>query len=190
MLALWIILGILGILIVVLVIWGISTYNSLIRLRTNVEEGFSTMDVYLKKRFDLVPNLVAVVKQYAKHEQDTLTKVIEARSKIASAGTDDEKVEGEVQLTKALKTLFSVAEAYPELKADSQFINLQNQLTSLEREIADARKYYNGTVKVYNVRIQVFPSVIIARMFKFEKKKMFEVDDVAERKAVKVDFGN
>ena len=176
------------VLVVLIVLWEISTYNSLVRLRTQVEEGYSTMDVYLKKRFDLIPNLVATVKGYAKHEAETLEKVIAARNAAYSAGDKEGIAQAEGQLTSTLKTLFAVAESYPDLKANTNFIDLQNSLKGIEDDIANARKYYNGTVKTYNTKIQLFPTSIIAGFGHFEKFPFFEVSDSAERENVKVEF--
>jgi len=189
MLAVYIILGILLFGAVVLVLWGISVYNSLITMRNNVDEGFSTMDVYLKKRYDLIPNLVETVKGYAKHESETFENVVKARNLAMGSTNMEEKMANEKALTKELKTFLNVVvEQYPTLKADQNFIDLQNSLTNIETEIANSRKYYNGAVKVYNVKREVFPSSIIANMYKFEKKPLFEVESSEERKAVKVQF--
>lgn len=183
------ILGVVILLAVILVSWIISTYNTFIKMRNNVEEAFSTMDVYLKKRYDLVPNLVETVKGYAKHESETLEKVIQARNLALGSKTPEEKIKNEQELTSALKTLFNVvAEQYPELKANTNFIDLQNQLKLLENEIANSRKYYNGIVKGYNTKREVFPSNLIAKWFKFEKSPLYEVDSEEERKNVKVQF--
>lgn len=173
---------------VLIVIWLIGTYNSLIRLRTQVEEGFSTMDVYLKKRFDLVPNLVATVKGYAAHEAETLEKVIAARNSAYASGNQDEILKSEGQLTNALKSIFALAESYPNLKANENFMSLQNDLNILEADIANSRKYYNGTVKIYNTKIQLFPTNIVAGMFHFTRFAFFEVSNEAERENVKVEF--
>lgn len=176
------------ILIVATVAWIISTYNAFIKLRNNVEEGFSTMDVYMKKRYDLIPNLVETVKGYAKHEEETLTKVIQARNMAMNSASPEEKMQNDNALTGTLKTLFAVSENYPQLQANQNFMDLQNQLKSLETEIATSRKYYNGVVKVYENKREVFPSNLIAKWFKFEEKPFYEVDNEEERKAVKVQF--
>jgi len=146
------------------------------------------MDVYLKKRYDLVPNLVETVKGYAKHESETFEKIVKARSMIGSASTVEERAEGENQLTGALKSLFAVAEAYPELQANQNFMDLQGQLQTLESEIAESRKYYNATVKSHNNKVEMFPSNLIATIFHFERKPMFEVNSAEERQNVKVQF--
>lgn len=184
-----IILVVLAVIVIVLVIWAISVYNSLITMRNNVDEGFSTMDVYLKKRYDLIPNLVETVKAYAKHESETLEKVVKARNLAMGATSVEEKMANENALTKELKNFLNVVvEQYPTLKADQNFIDLQNSLKNIETEIANSRKYYNGAVKVYNVKREIFPSNVIAKMYKFEKRPLFEVESQEERKAVKVQF--
>lgn len=178
------------IIVVVLVIiglWIAGTYNKLVRKRNNAKEGFSTMDVYLKKRFDMIPNLVETVKGYATHEKETLEAVMKARSQVASAGTIDQKVENENMLTGALGRLFAVAENYPDLKANQNFLNLQEQLRSVEQDIANARKFYNGTVKDLNNSIEQFPSNIVAGIFHFEKMPMFEINEES-RQNVQVKF--
>lgn len=171
-----------------LVIWFIATYNTFIRMRNNIDEAFSTMDVYMKKRYDLIPNLVETVKGYAKHEKETLEKVMAARYGAMNSATTEQKLENENILQGALKSLFAVAENYPNLKADANFRELQDTLKTLEDEIANSRKFYNGNVKVYNTKREVFPSNIVANIFKFEKRPLFEVDSAEERKAVKVSF--
>ena len=180
--------GVLALLLIILMIWIISTYNSFVRLKNNIEEAFSTMDVYLKKRYDLIPNLVETVRGYAKHEKETLEKVIAARNACAQAGNMEDKLASEKNLSSVLKQLAVVIEKYPELKADKNFTDLQNTLKQLENEIASSRKYFNGVTKTYNTKREVFPSNIIARWFKFDKKPLFEVDNARERKNVKVEF--
>ena len=176
------------IIIAVLVIWPISAYNGFIRSRNNIDEAFSTMDVYLKKRFDLIPNLVESVKGYATHEKDTLQAVVSARSQVESAGTDAERLQAEGELTGTLRSLFAVAESYPDLKANQSFLDLQNQLKAVEEDIANSRKYYNGCVKAFNNKCQTFPSSILAGIFHFEPRTMFEVSSEEERENVKVEF--
>ena len=170
-----------------IVVWAITTRNSLVALQNNVEEGFSTVDVYLKKRWDLIPNLVETVKGYASHEKETFAQVIEARNKAMSAGSAEEKIAAENALSGTLKSLFALSEAYPELKASQQFSMLQNQLTSIENDIAQHRKYYNATVKQFNNKIMFFPSNIIAKAMKLTKKPYFEADS-SERQNVQVKF--
>ena len=180
----WIIIAI----IIVLAIAFVGMYNSFIKLKNSCEEAFSTMDVYMKKRFDLIPNLVETVKGYAAHEKETLEKVMAARNGIQSAATVEEKMAQENVLTGTLKSLFAVAEAYPDLKANTNFLDLQNQLQSVEEDIANSRKYYNAVVKQFNTKCEMFPSNIIASMFHFERKPLFEVDSAEERKNVEVKF--
>lgn len=176
------------IVIAVIVVAVIGMYNGFIKLKNNCEEAFATMDVYLKKRYDLIPNLVETVKGYAAHEKETLTKVIEARNMAQGAATVEDKIAGENQLQGTLKSLFAIAENYPDLKANQNFLDLQNQLKKVEEDIANSRKYYNAVVKQFNVKCEAFPSNIIAGIFKFEKKAMFEVDAAEERQNVKVSF--
>ena len=180
----WIAGGVLA----VIIIWIIAAYNGFVKLKNAIEEAFSTMDVYLKKRYDLIPNLVETVKGYAKHEKETLESVIQARNMAVNAKNMEEKLAGENMLTGTLKSLFAVAENYPNLKANENFMDLQDQLKRLEDEIASSRKYYNAVVKTYNTRREIFPNVIIAKMFKFEKKPLFEVSAEEERENVKVEF--
>ncbi len=179
---------IIGGVVVIIIIWAIAAYNGFIRLKHSIEEAFSTMDVYLKKRYDLIPNLVETVKGYAAHEKETLESVISARNMAASATSLDDKVEKENILQGALKSLFAIAEAYPDLKANTNFLDLQGQLSRIEDEIANSRKYYNAVVKEYNIRREAFPSVIIAGIFGFGAKPMFEVGSEQERENVKVRF--
>ena len=177
-----------GVLVLLIIVYYWATNNTLIKKKNDAEEAFATMDVYLKKRYDLVPNLVETVKGYAKHEKDTLTNIIEMRNKAVSAQTIDEKVKAENNLAAGLKTIFALAENYPQLKADTNFYNLQNQLMALENDIANSRKYYNAVVKSFNNTIQIFPNSIIARAQNYKKMSMFVVDDEAERKNVQVKF--
>ena len=176
------------VIVVIIAIWAITGYNGFIKGKNSVEESFSTMDVYLKKRYDLITNLVETVKGYAKHESETLEKVVAARNMAQSAGTIEEKIAGENALTGTLKSLFAVAESYPDLKANANFMDLQNQLKSVENDIANARKYYNAVVKQFNNRCEMFPSNILAGIFHFTRKPMFEVDSAEERKNVEVKF--
>lgn len=174
--------------LVVVVLWGISTYNSFISLKNKVEEAFSTMDVYLKKRYDLIPNLVETVKGYAKHESETLTQVIGARNKAANAASVSEKMAAEKELNQSMIHLYAVSEQYPDLKANQNFISLHNDLKTMEGEITNARKYYNGVVRKFNTKCETIPSNIIASLAHFEKQPLFEVDAPEERKNVKVSF--
>ena len=177
----------LGIVLLILA-WIAGTYNSLVNLRNRAKEAFSTMDVYLKKRWDLVPNLVETVKGYAKHESETLEKVISLRNVAYSDLSEDQKIETNKQLSQGLSKIMAVAESYPDLKANSTFLSLQTELSKIENDIANSRKYYNGIVRKLNTKIEMFPSNIIAGMFKFETQKMFEVSSEEERENVKVQF--
>ena len=157
-------------------------------LNAQSEESFSTIDVYLKKRYDLIPNIVETVKGYAKHESETFIKVTEARSKAVSANTPEEKAAADAQMTQAIRNFNMVMEAYPELKANTSFLDLQQQLKSIEGELSQARKYYNATVKVFNVKLGSFPSSIVGKRMKLTKKPFFEVAVPEERENVKVQF--
>lgn len=168
-------------------LYGVAAYNSFVRLRNSVEEAFSTMDVYLKKRTDLVPNLVEVVKGYASHEKETLNMVVEARNKVLATSSSQERTDGEQGLSQALGKLFALSESYPELKADTQFLELQKQLKQIEDDISQARKYYNGVVKEMNTRVESFPSNILAGIFHFEKEPFFIIDE-EQRGPVQVQF--
>lgn len=176
-----------ALLAIIFLIYYVSCYNSLQRLKNLVDEGWATIDVQLKKRYDLIPNLVETVKGYAKHESSTLEAVIRARN-IAMGATGEDKIAAENALSGTLKTLFSVTEAYPDLKADANFRDLQHELKAVEGEIASARRYYNGTVKEMNTKIDVFPSNFVAKRMRLEKRKYFELEDESERKAPKVQF--
>lgn len=175
-------------LVVVIIFYLITTYNSFIGSRNRVEEAFSTMDVYLIKRSDLIPNLVETVKGYAKHEKETLENVIKARNMAISASNTNDKIKAEGEVSGMLSRLFALAESYPDLKANTNFQDLMAQLKAIEEDIANARKYYNGVVRNYNTDIEVFPANLIANMFKFMKKPLFEVEEESQRKNVKVEF--
>ncbi len=153
-----------------------------------MEEAFSTIDVFLKKRYDLIPNLVATVKGYAAHEKDTLTQVIDARAKAIGSTNIADKIKSEGELTQALSRLMVLTENYPQLKADTQFLNLQQQLTGLEGEISQSRRYYNGTVKNYNTLIATFPSMFVARIANFAPAQFFNIEDGQQRNPVAVQF--
>ena len=181
---LWIIL----IIVVLLILFIISVYNSLVTLRQRVKNAFGQMDVQLQRRFDLIPNLVETVKGYMTHESDTLAKVTELRTAWASAKTVDEKAKLDNELSNTLKTIMAVAEAYPVLKANQNFESLQNELTETEDKISYSRQFYNDTVTRYNTKLELFPSNIIASMFHFTAESLFEVDSAEARKNVKVDF--
>lgn len=174
--------------VIAIVAWYINCYNTFIRLKNNYEEAFSTMDVQMQKRYDLIPNLVETVKGYAKHEKETLSAVIEARNLAKSAVGVEDKAKAEAAFSGSIRNLFAIAENYPELKANTNFIDLQNQLKVVETEIASSRKYYNACVKAFNVKVEVFPSNLVARAKNFVKAPLFEIEDKEARKAVKVQF--
>ena len=177
---------IIGTIVIVLVMFGILTYNSLVESRNMVKEAFATMDVYLKKRWDLVPNLVETVKGYSKHESETLEKVIEARGNYTQMSRQ-ETVDSDNIIKGEVAKLIALSESYPDLKANQNFVDLSRQLVKLEDDIENSRKYYNGTVKNYNLKVLTIPTNIIASMFGFKEEKMFEAVD-AERENVKVSF--
>lgn len=181
------VLTILGILLLI-VLWFVAMYNGLVRLRLKTDEAFSTMDVYLKKRFDLIPNLVEVVKGYAKHEKETFENITKARAAVGGATSDEEKIKAEGELSGAISRLLMVTENYPELKANTNFSELQGSLKEIEQEIASSRKYYNGVCGAYNAKTLSIPTNIVASMFGFKQKPFFEVSDVMERENVKVQF--
>ena len=174
--------------IALIVLWGIGAYNGLVSERNKVDEAFAGMDVFLKKRYDLIPNLVETVKGYAKHEKETLEAVISARSRAMSSSTPEEKMEAESNLSGALGRLMVLTEAYPDLKANANFMDMQDSLKVMEGEIASVRTRYNSVVKVYNTKVESVPTNIIAGLFKFEKRPMFEVSNQVERENVKVQF--
>ena len=162
-------------------LWLMSTYNRLVRLKNLNAEGWSGIDVQLKRRFDLIPNLVESVKGYASHEKETFQSVTEARSMINNAGDDPEaRMKAENALSGALRSLFAVAENYPELKANENFMHLQNELSSIENEIQMSRRYYNGTARNLNTAIQTFPAVLVARHFGFREALYFEAEEEAK----------
>ncbi len=173
----------------VILFYVIGVYNGLIKKRVRCEEGWSDIDVQLKRRYNLIPNLVETVKGYAKHEKETFENVTKARTAaMNNNGTPGEQAQTENMLAGALKSLFAVAENYPKLQANQNFLDLQQQLADTEDKIQASRRFYNGTVRDFNTAIQVFPKNIIAGMFHFEKREFFEIEDEEERKNVKVDF--
>lgn len=174
-------------LIALVVFWAISIYNRLIRMYNLKNEAWSGIDVQLKRRFDLVPNLIEAVKGYAAHEKEVFMRVTEARAAVSRSQTVAERAEAENMLTGALKSLFAVAENYPTLQASTNFLQLQEQLASLENDIQMSRRYYNGAARDYNIAIATFPAVLIARRFGYEKADYFEAAE-EERAAPKVAF--
>lgn len=176
--------------VLLLIIFGvyIGMRNSLVALKNGCEEAWSSVDIYLKKRYDLIPNLVETVKGYTKHEGETLEKVIAARNAAAAATGADEKIKADKTLSGTLRQLFSLKESYPELKANSQFLSLQTQLQQIEAELSQARKFYNGKCKAFNIKIEQFPSNLVANGMHLTKMTYFELDSEEERKNVKVSF--
>lgn len=178
---------ILIIVLVLLVLWVISTYNKLIALRNRVKDQWAQIDVQLKRRFDLIPNLVETVKGYTKHESETLEAVIKARNTYVTAGTPEAQMKADGELTQAISKLFALTESYPDLKANTNFQHLQEELTQTESKIASARQFYNDTVMLYNNKVSMVPSNIIASLFKFNKEAFFEANET-ERQNVSVKF--
>lgn|SRR5699024_10506012 len=172
--------------IVLILLFTIMTYNSFVRLRNWVKEAWAQIDVQLKRRHDLIPNLVNTVKGYAAHEKETFEKVVEARNKLLS-GSPQDRIDADGELEGALKSIFALSEAYPELKANENFIQLQEELTTTENKVAYSRQLYNKTVAEYNIKVDSFPSLIIARLFNFNKESQL-VTPEAEREAPTVSF--
>lgn len=181
-------LAVIGIIILLLVVWLVTSYNGFIKLRNKSEEAFSAMDVSLKKRYDLIPNFVETVKGYAKHESSTLEAVIKARNQAISSTTPEQKIASDNALSGTLKSLFALTESYPDLKSNQNFLNLQEQLARIEEEIAGSRRYYNAVVNKYNTKTEMFPGNLLAGLFGFQRKPLYEVNSEAERENVKVSF--
>ena len=181
----WIILGI----VVVLIIAVIGMYNSLVQSKIKVDNAWSQIDVQLQRRFDLIPNFVETVKGYMTHEKETFEKIASLRTSWANANSVSEKAELDNQLSTTLKTIMAVSENYPELKANQNFSELSEELRNTENKISFSRQFYNDTVTMYNQKLQIFPSNIIANMFNFTPRELFTVDNAEARKNVKVDFG-
>ena len=180
---LYIIIGV----IVIILLYVLITYNGLVKSNNLVKEAFSTMDVYLKKRWDLIPNLVEVVKAYAKYEKEIIEKITALRANAYESMSIDNKINVNEQLTQDLSKIIAISENYPELKSSQNFIELSRDLTKIEDEIANSRKYYNGTVRILNDKIQMFPSNIVAKIFGFHSVNMFEAN-VDEKENIKVDL--
>lgn len=172
----------------VVLLWAVAAYNGLVRLRNQVRNGWSQIDVQLKRRHDLIPNLVETVKGYAGHEKETLENVVQARSQAVSAQGVASQARAEGELSQALGRLMLVVEQYPDLKANQNFLALQEELTSTENKISFARQFYNDGVMTYNTKVQSVPTNIIAGLFKFEEEEFFELEDQAEREVPKVSF--
>jgi len=174
--------------VVVIVLWAIGVFNGLIKLKNRTNEAWSDIDVQLKRRHDLIPNLIETVKGYAAHEKQTFESVTNARAKAISAQGIGEKAKAEDMLSNTLKTLFAVAEAYPDLKANVNFLELQRELSDTENKIQASRRFYNGNVRDLNIRIETFPSRIIAGMLGFKKRDFFEIENAAEKEVPQVKF--
>jgi LemA protein len=172
----------------IVILWFIAVYNSFIRLRNRTKEAWSDIEVQLKRRYDLIPNLVEAVKGYAAHEKGAFEAVTNARAKALGAQTVKEKEAADNMVTSALKSIFAIAEAYPQLRAVESFVNLQNELADTENKIQAARRFYNGNVRDLNTRIESFPYNLVANLFKFEKMEFFELEEEEAKEPVKVSF--
>lgn len=179
----YIIIGI----IAIIVLYALSVYNSLVSLKNKVKEAFATMDVYLKKRWDLIPNIVETVKVYANHEKETLEAIVELRHISYDNMSDENKIRTNEQLSSGITKIMALAESYPELKSNENFKDLSNNLSKVEEDIANSRKYYNAVVKNYNNKVEMFPSNIFAAMFGYKEKDMFEANE-KERQNVQIKF--
>ena len=173
--------------VVIIILYALITYNNFIKLKNMVKEAFATMDVYLKKRWDLIPNIVETVKGYAKHEENTLKEVVELRNSSYDSMSDDEKVKANQKISKDINKIMLLAESYPDLKASTNFQDLSRELSKVEEDIANSRKYYNGVVEMFNNKVEMFPSNIFAKLFGYKTKEMFETDE-QERENIKVSF--
>lgn len=174
--------------VAIVVIYFLITYNKFIKLNNNVKEAFSTMDVYLKKRWDLIPNIVETVKGYAKHEKNTLKEIVNLRNSVDyDSLSESDKIAKNTEMSKGITKLMALAEAYPDLKANENFLSLSGELSSVEDEIAQSRKYYNAVVRDYNNKVEMIPSNIIAKIMNYKSKQMFLADE-KERKNVKVEL--
>ena len=174
--------------VVLLFLWIVGTYNGLVRLKNRTKEAWADIDVQLKRRYDLIPNLVEIVKGYAAHEKEVFEKVTAARSRAMGAETMKERAEAENILSDTLKTLFAVSEAYPDLKASANFLELQRELADTEDKIQAARRFYNTNVRDINIKIESFPANIIANLFRFAKMDFFEIEEAAAKEPVSVKF--
>ena len=179
---------ILIIVLVALILYAVFAYNGMVSLNNHAKEAWSDIDVQLKRRYNLIPNIVETIKGYATHEEGVLTQVTEARAKAISAGNIHDQEAAENMLSGALKSLFAVTENYPELKANENFLQLQNELVDTEDKIQAARRFYNTSVRDFNTKIEQFPAKVIAQFFKFSAKEFFELEGEAERKPVEVSF--
>ncbi len=174
--------------IVIIALWLVATYNGLIKLRNRTDEAWSDIDVQLKRRHDLIPNLIETVKGYAAHESATFQKVTEARNMAVDAKTPDEHAKAENMLSGTLKSLFAVAENYPELKANENFLKLQDELADTENKVQASRRFYNGNVRDFNTKLQIFPTNLIGNILGFKKYEFFEIEDETQKAVPEVKF--
>ena len=174
--------------VAVVALWFVFTYNGLVRLRNQVKNAWSQIDVQLKRRYDLIPNIVETVKGYAAHEKETFERVVQARQRGIDASDVKQQQEAENMITGALRKLFALSEAYPDLKANQNFLALQEELASTENKIGFARQYYNDTVKDFNTRQEMFPANLVASMLGFQPTDFFEIEEASQREAPKVKF--
>lgn len=175
-------------LILLIIFFFIVTYNKLIKEKLYVKESFSTIDTYLKKRYDLIPNLVSTIKGYKEYESQTLEKIVSARNGYMGSTSPEDKIKNENNFSEIFTRIFALQESYPDLKANENFLTLQNQLNKIEEDILQARKYYNGCVRNYNISCETFPNIIIAKIFHFEKYSFFIIEDLEEKQNVKINF--
>jgi len=180
----WILLGIVG----VVVIWTIAIYNKFVSLRAQGDASWSDIDVQLKRRHNLIPNLIETVKGYATHEKETLERVVKARQEGVAANTVHDQAAAENSLTTALRQIFALSESYPDLKASTNFLELKKQLSEIEDAIQNARRYYNAVIRDYNTKVDSFPDLAIARMFAFKTREYFEIGEEAQRAVPQVTF--
>jgi LemA protein len=183
----WIVLGVFALILAALVLYVIVIYNGFISMRNNIDKAWSNIDVLLKQRFDELPKLIKVCEGYMQHEQRTLEAVVKARSMVDQAGSTEEKLRAQNALTDTLRSLFMVVERYPDLKADKAFRNLQARITEIEDQIADRREFFNDAVNIYNIRLDQFPDVLVARLFNFTRRTLWKIDP-AHRADVQVAF--
>jgi len=181
---LWVVLGGVG----VIIVWLVAVFNGLVTLKNRVDESWSDIDVQLKRRYDLIPNLVETIRAYAKHESTVFEKVSAARSAAMGAKTPEEHAKAENALTGTLKTLFAVAESYPDLKASQNFLQLQDELSDTENKIQASRRFYNGNVRDFNIKTEQFPSSLVANAFGYKKRGFFEIENGEERMTPQVKF--
>lgn len=176
------------VIIAAIILWGVAVYNGLVTLKNRVDEAWSDIDVQLKRRYDLIPNLVNTVKGYATHEKELFEKVTQARTQAMGAQNPAAKAEAENMLSGTLKSLFAVSENYPELKANQNFLELQRELTDTEDKIQASRRFYNGNVRDFNIKLEVFPDTLVAKILNYTKREFFEIANPVEKEPVKVQF--